>query len=73
MGEIDTRRYSPLLEQLAQLIKQSGRTNLDIAQSSGVTPATLSAWFHRHNPTLQNFEAVLTELGYELQINLREK
>jgi len=65
---IDTRRYSPLVDALKQIMKESGRTNFEIAEESGVSPGTLSAWFHRHNPSLPNFESVLRELGYSLKI-----
>lgn len=65
---IDTRRYSPLIEQLGKLIQDSGRCKNDIAEGAGVSNGTLSAWFYRHNPSLQNFESVLTELGYTLRI-----
>ena len=65
---IDTRRYSPLVDALKQIMKESGRTNCEIAEKSGVYPCTISAWFHRHNPSLPNFESVLRELGYSLKI-----
>jgi|TARA_R110002020_G_scaffold221264_2_gene429281 transcriptional regulator with XRE-family HTH domain len=65
---IDTRRFSPLVDSLKQIIKESGRTNFEIAEESGVSAGTLSAWFHRHNPSLPNFESVLRELGYSLKI-----
>ena len=65
---IDTRRFSPLVEELNNLIQESGRTKNDIAQSAGVSSATLSAWFYRHNASLPNFESVLRELGYSLKI-----
>ena len=65
---IDTRRYSPLVDALKQIMKESGRTNCEIAEKSGVYPCTISAWFHRHNPSLPNLESVLRELGYSLKI-----
>ena len=65
---IDTRRYSPLVDALKQIMKESGRTNCEIAEKSGLYPCTISAWFHRHNPALPNFESVLRELGYSLKI-----
>tara|TARA_R110000824_G_scaffold401182_2_gene611194 strand:+ start:522 stop:740 length:219 start_codon:yes stop_codon:yes gene_type:complete len=69
---IDTRRYSPLVNELKQIMKESGRTSLNIAEESGVSSGTLSAWFHRHNPSLPNFESVLRELGHSLKIEKNE-
>jgi len=69
---IDTRRYSPLVNELKQIMKESGRTSLNIAEESGVSSSTLSTWFHRHNPSLPNFESVLRELGYSLKIEKNE-
>ena len=69
---IDTRRYSPLVNELKQIMKESGRTSLNIAEESGVSSGTLSAWFHRLNPSLPNFESVLRELGHSLKIEKNE-
>ena len=65
---IDTRRFSPLVEELGSIIQESGRNKNDIAEGAGVSDGTLSGWFHRHNPSLPNFESVLRELGDSLKI-----
>lgn len=38
----------------------------EVAWRSGVLKATLKAWRHRNRPSLENIEAVLSVLGFDL-------
>jgi transcriptional regulator with XRE-family HTH domain len=40
----------------------------DVAEGSGVSPATISDWRYTRSPSLNTFEAVLNNMGYRLKI-----
>lgn len=63
----------PLVRQLFEIANEQRATMKEIAGRAGMVPyATLSNWRYGNCPQLQNFEAALNALGYELHIRPKE-
>lgn len=62
----------PLVRQLVEILNKKKLTFTELARAAGITGAALASWRYRHNPRIDNFEAALNALGYELQIVPRE-
>ena len=58
----------PLVRELARICRLADRSLTDISFEAGMASTTVHSWFKRHSPSLENFNAVLNTLGYELQI-----
>jgi hypothetical protein len=58
----------PLVRELFGLLNKHKLLIQHACDGSGVSRATVSEWRYRRTPTLSSFEAVLTNLGYELRI-----
>jgi hypothetical protein len=72
---------SPLIEQLQDLVDQSGEYIQTIESRAGVGDGTLYRWLNGHphsgctgtrGPSILSFEAVLGALGYRLTIERME-
>ena len=59
---------SPLIARLVELMNSAGIGCQDLCQAAGVSASSIHAWRTRSNPTVNNLEAVLNALGYELTI-----
>ncbi len=58
---------NPILTDMFNRIRKSGRTLDDIARQAGVSVSTIKAW-RRHEPKLGNIEAVLHVLGGKMNV-----
>ena len=58
----------PLVKELARICRLDDRSLTDVSIEAGLAQTTVHSWFKRHSPSLENFNAVLNTLGYELQI-----
>ena len=58
----------PLIRQLADIISASPYSINAVARTAGVTSQTIHGWFRRHNPSIDNLEAVFNALGYRLKV-----
>lgn len=58
----------PLVRELYEMMNRQKLMIKDVAEGSGVSPATVSDWRYTRSPSLQTFEAVLNNAGYKLQI-----
>ena len=63
-----TTRAHPLVQRFIELMNYEQITPLDVAERSGVNEHTIRNWRNRANPQIQNFDACLNVLGYELAI-----
>lgn len=68
----DWGRCHPLVRQLSDIQREQQLAWVDVAERSGVAPATIRQWRCANGPRLKNFEAVLNTLGYELVIRERD-
>ena len=59
---------STVVIRLFQIINQQRVTLGDLERTSGVRSGTISDWRCTRSPSLQNIQAVLNALGYELRI-----
>lgn len=58
----------PLVRQLIELLNEEQTTLVEAATKAGVSPKTISDWRYRSNPSLDNFQAALNAIGYDLYI-----
>jgi hypothetical protein len=58
----------PLVRELARICHLDDRPLTGVSLEAGLAQTTVHSWFKRHSPSLENFNAVLNTLGYELQI-----
>lgn len=63
-----TTRAHPLVQRFVELMNYEQITPLDVADRSGVNAHTIRNWRHRAIPQVDNFDACLNVLGYELAI-----
>lgn len=64
----------PMIAELFDLIKASGRTEMDVATEAGYSHVMFWHWRkHRRNPSLNAFRNCLQTLGYDLAIVKKEK
>jgi hypothetical protein len=58
----------PLVRQMFEIINADRLTIAEATSGAGPAPYTVSRWRYDHNPSIQDFEAVLNRMGYELAI-----
>ncbi len=58
----------PLVRELYTMMNRDFLMIKDVAEGSGVSPATVSDWRYSRSPSLNTFEAVLNNMGYKLKI-----
>lgn len=58
----------PLVRELYTMMNRDRLMIKDVAEGSGVSPATVSDWRYTRSPSLSTFEAVLNNMGYKLKI-----
>ena len=58
-----------LIDEFKQIRKQSGLSQKDVSQDTGVSLITVYTWEAKQShPTLSNFNKVLNKMGYEVSI-----
>ena len=58
-----------LIDEFKQIRKQSGLSQKDVSQDTGVSLITVYTWeAKQRQPTLSNFNKVLNKMGYEVSI-----
>ena len=62
----------PLVRELYTMMNRDFLMIKDVADGSGVSPATISDWRYTRSPSLNTFEAVLNNMGYKLKIVRQE-
>jgi transcriptional regulator with XRE-family HTH domain len=68
-GKLPVPDKAPLLVRELYTIMNRDRLMIkDVADGSGVSPATISDWRYTRSPSLGSFEAVLNNIGYKLAI-----
>lgn len=68
-GKIPIPQHAhPLVRLLVQLANQDNTTMSEVAKRAGLRPATVSAWRYSCTPRLDNFEACINALGYDIKI-----
>jgi DNA-binding phage protein len=66
------RNTNPLIVRLVELINDGGIDSFELCRRAGLGTGAIHAWRHHSNPGVNNLEAVLNALGYELKIERRE-
>ena len=58
-----------LIQEFKELRKQSGLSQKDVSEDTGVSLITVYTWeAKQRQPTLSNFNKVLNKMGYEVTI-----
>jgi transposase-like protein len=63
----------PLVRKLVDLMNHEQMGLLDLADRSGINKNTIKDWRTRTVPTLDNFDACLSVLGYELTVTRKKE
>ena len=63
----------PLVRQLFMLMNDQQMGQLDLAERTGINKNTLKDWRVRTVPAVDNLEACLNVLGYQLKITKRKQ
>ena len=72
-GKLNIPDNSPaLVRELYTMMNRDFLMIKDVAEGSGVSPATISDWRYTRSPSLNTFEAVLNNMGYKLKIVRQE-
>jgi len=66
------RNTNPLIVRLVELINDGDIDSHELCRRAGLAAGAIYAWRHHSNPGVNNLEAVLNALGYELTIERRE-
>lgn len=56
----------PLVRRLIEIANEQMTTLSEVGERAGQSPKTISNWRYRSVPRLDNFEACLNAMGYEL-------
>ena len=68
-GKLPVPKHSPhLVRELFNIMNEHKLMITDVAADSGVSNRTISDWRYTRSPSLSAFEAVLNNMGYDLQI-----
>jgi hypothetical protein len=62
------QNINPLIKRLFELAHEQRIALLDVEEKAGLGHATMVKWKNSRKPQLENFEAALNVLGYELKI-----
>lgn len=63
----------PLVRRLIDLMNHEQMGVLDLSERSGINKNTMKEWRTRTVPTLDNFDACLGVLGYQLTITRKKE
>jgi hypothetical protein len=58
----------PLVRQFFEILNEQRTTMMDVSKRAGPHWSTIQSWSRRSNPYIDNFEAALNAMGYELVI-----
>ena len=67
------KKAHPLVRRLFEILNDQHLVVSDIAERAGIKASTISDWRYRRSPSVQNFEAAINALGYELHIRQRRE
>ncbi len=73
-GEIPIPAHAhPLVRQFVQAMNSQKKTMREVARKAGLEENTVYSWRYRQNPKIENFEAAVNALGYELCLRERQR
>lgn len=72
LPEANSLRLSPILKETFGLVDEGGYSIADIELAAGLGYRTMSRWMKQNGARLDSVEAVLSVMGYGLEIVKRE-